>query len=580
MPTTTRAARRPPPTPAGRRRRRAASTRLAPLVLAAVVAFAAGVVVGSGGDHPARKTAQAFADAWSQGDYAKMRSLLTPAAQHRASLERFAASHRAAAKVLTLVSVRAGRAEQPRNGVVLVPVRMRTRIFGTLSGRVALPIADVDSGAAVDWRPNLVFPGLRRGEKLTRTTSMPRRATIQARDGTPLAQGEARLSDLGPIASEIAGRVGPAPPERAAELAQRGVPPGATVGLTGLEREFDVELAGRPGGELRAGPRVVATVAPQRGHAVRTTIDPDVQRAAVEALAGRFGGIAVIRPRDGEVLALAGIAYSAPQPPGSTFKIITLAGVLKAKIAKRSSTYPVQSAATLEGVSLENAHGESCGGTLRQAFANSCNSVFAPLGAKLGAKRLVAAAQDFGFNEQPPLAGAMRSTIPAAGEIGDDLALGSSAIGQGKVLATPLQMAAVAAAIGEHGVRVRPTLRKGAAPQRTRAASAPVARTIAAYMRSVVTSGTGVGAAIPGVKVAGKTGTAELRDTTNEDPDPNDPNAVAPAEDRTDTDAWFTAYAPTRRPRVAVCVLLVGQGAGGETAAPAARIVLEAALKG
>ena len=80
------------------------------------------------------------------------------------------------------------------------------------------------------------------------------------------------------------------------------------------------------------------------------------------------------------------------------------------------------------------------------------------------------------------------------------------------------------------------------------------------------------------MKVAGKTGTAELRDTTNDDPDPDDPDAP-PLDDRTDTDAWFAAYAPARRPRVAVSVLLVGQGAGGETAAPAAKLVLEAALR-
>jgi peptidoglycan glycosyltransferase len=555
--------------------------RLAPLLITALGAFVAGVAVGSGDEDPRRAAAQDFVDAWARSDYAAMYALLTPEDQRKIPLARFATIYRDAAKVVTLSRVTAGRASAPVGGVVTVPVVLRTRMFGALAGELALPVVDdgQEAGAGVDWARNLVHPGLRPGEKLTRRTTMPPRAAIQARDGTPLAEGEARLSELGALASEIAGRLGPAPPERAAELERRGVPPGAPVGLTGLEREFDEQLAGTPGGKLRAGDRVLASVEPRPGSAVRTTIDPDVQRAAVEALAGRFGGIAVIRPRDGEVLALAGIAYSAPQPPGSVFKIITLAGALEAGVAKKSSTYPVQTAAVLEGVELENAHGESCGGSLATAFAHSCNSVFAPMGAKLGAKRLVAAAEKFGFNADPGLAGAMRSTIPAAGEIGDDLAVGSTAIGQGKVLATPLLFAGVAGAIAEHGMLVRPTLRKGTEPRRTRAAPEATARAIGRYMRQVVTSGTGVGAAIPGVRVAGKTGTAELRDTTNEDPDPSDPDAPPP-EDRTDTNAWFAAYAPMAHPRVAVAVMLVGQGAGGETAAPAAKHVLEAALDG
>jgi peptidoglycan glycosyltransferase len=285
-----------------------------------------------------------------------------------------------------------------------------------------------------------------------------------------------------------------------------------------------------------------------------------------------------VRPRTGEVLALSGVAFSAPQPPGSVFKIITLAGAVEARTVRRNEQFPVQTAATLSGVELQNAHGESCGGSLIASFAHSCNSVFAPLGAELGAEKLVATAERFGFNEDPALAGAARSTIPAAAEIGDDLALGSTAIGQGKVLTTPLQMALVAAAIGEDGVRMQPTLRKGSRTEAGRAVSAGTARFVGRAMRAVVTGGTGVGAALDSVTVAGKTGTAELRSTVNEDPVPVEPGEPPPEEDLTDTDAWFTAYAPARNPRIAVCVLLIAQGAGGEVAAPAAAQVIDAAV--
>jgi cell division protein FtsI/penicillin-binding protein 2 len=204
---------------------------------------------------------------------------------------------------------------------------------------------------------------------------------------------------------------------------------------------------------------------------VRTTIDPKLQRAAVEALAGRYGGVAAIQPETGEVLALAGIAQGSPQPPGSTFKIVTLAGVLDNKIAKANSSYPYTTGATIEGVEIQNANGESCGGSLRISFAHSCNSVFAPLGAKLGAQKLVETAEAFGFNQEPGLSGAARSTIPLPNEIGDDLAVGSSAIGQGKVLATPLEMALVGATIASGGVKPKPTLLHGDDVQGTRVIS-------------------------------------------------------------------------------------------------------------
>jgi cell division protein FtsI/penicillin-binding protein 2 len=565
--------------PSSRRTRKL--RRLAPLLVLAAGAFAGGLVAGGRHEPAERKLAARFVSAWERGDYAAMYGMLTPAAQKRMSVTRFARVYRRAATTATAVRVRASQPGEPRDHGVTVPVRVSTRIFGDVRADMTLPIGESEDGEpAIAWDPYLVFPGLQRGEALERRTRLPPRATIRARDGTAVAKGEARLSDLDPLASEIAGRVGPAPPERAAELAARGVPEGAPVGLTGLEREFDAQLAGKPGGELLAGTRVLASAAPERGESVRTTIDPDIQRAAVTALAGRYGGIAAVRPRTGEVLALSGVAFSAPQPPGSVFKMITLSGALEAGTVKRNESFPVQTAATLEGTELQNANGESCGGSLIQSFAHSCNSVFAPLGAELGARRLVATAEHFGFNEDPGLAGAARSTIPDASEIGDDLAVGSTAIGQGKVLTTPLQMALVAAAIGEDGVRMHPTLRKGAPPKPTRAIPAPVARFVGRSMRAVVTGGTGVGAQIDGVPVAGKTGTAELRSTVNQDPVPPEDGEQPPQEDPTDTDAWFAAYAPAGHPRIAVCVLLIAQGAGGETAAPAAREVIQAAVKG
>ena len=106
---------------------------------------------------------------------------------------------------------------------------------------------------------------------------------------------------------------------------------------------------------------------------------------AITAVAGRYAGIATMDPRTGELLALAGVAFSALQPPGSTMKIITATGALEAGIVKLSDTFPVLTGAPVDGVTVSNANGESCGGTFVQAFADSCNSVFAPLGAKLGA---------------------------------------------------------------------------------------------------------------------------------------------------------------------------------------------------
>jgi cell division protein FtsI/penicillin-binding protein 2 len=223
-------------------------------------------------------------------------------------------------------------------------------------------------------------------------------------------------------------------------------------------------------------------------------------------------------------------------------------------------------------VELENANGEACGGTFRNAFAHSCNSVFAPLGVEVGAEPLVDAAERYGWNAPATIPGEVPSTLPPAAEIETPLEVASTAIGQFETLATPLQMASVAQTIATRGVRHPPTLSAADRRRPTRVTTRRVARTIGSMMVDVVAYGTGTAAAIPGVRVAGKTGTAELEDTR----DPETGETLPP--DPTNTDAWFTAYAPAARPEIVVAVMLVRAGAGGATAAPAARVVLDAAL--
>jgi cell division protein FtsI/penicillin-binding protein 2 len=205
----------------------------------------------------------------------------------------------------------------------------------------------------------------------------------------------------------------------------------------------------------------------------------------------------------------------------------------------------------------------------------SCNSVFAPLGAKLGGARLVAMAQRFGFNQPSPILGAAESTIPSARTIGDALAVGSSAIGQGLVQTTPLEMTDVAATIAMGGRRPIPTLLAHQRPRFVRVVSPQVAHQVQQMMEAVVRYGTGTAAQISGVTVAGKTGTAELKNTA---PPPSANGAGAQPDNPKNTDAWFVGYAPAGRPRVVAGALFPNQGAGGGTAAPPVRDVIAAGL--
>src|SRR4051794_15648857 len=202
-----------------RRPRIADPRRFGALVAIALAALVAGVVAGATHVPAERRLGVAFADAWTHGDYGAMYALLSDDARARTTRATLERAYRDAAATLTLSHVRTGRVHERGDGVG-VGVALDTRIFGTLRGTLQLPTGDrAAGGVGVDWSPALVYPGLRPGERLRSSTVLPPRATLQARDGTAIAQGPDRLSGMGQLAPEIARRIGPAPPERAARPA-------------------------------------------------------------------------------------------------------------------------------------------------------------------------------------------------------------------------------------------------------------------------------------------------------------------------------------------------------------------------
>lgn len=573
--------------PSEAERRRRLLTRAAPLAALALLAFVIGVTTGSGGS-PEKDAANRFVAAWEGRNLKGMYGELNEASKARVDRKAFEVAYREAEQTATARAIEAGSAggseEAGDRRVVPVPVAIRTVAFGEVEGVVELPYAD----DGIEWDPSLVFPGLRTGEALAADVELAERAPILARDGTALAEGPAqeREHPIGSAAIDVTGEIGEADEEELARLARHGFPPETPVGVSGIERAFNARLAGKPGGSLLAvaadgsSVRTLAKTKPKPGAPVKTTIDPDLQEAAVAALAGRAGGVAVLDARKGDVRALAGQAFSAPQPPGSTFKIVTTTAALETGEVSLDDEFEITDGVNVGGRFINNANGEFCGGTFAESFAESCNAVFAPLGPAVGNDELVGTAEKFGFNSPLTLyeeriveeVDPEESTIPA--EIGEEIDLGVSAIGQGEVLATPLEMASVAQTVANDGVRA-PTsivlnrkLRSKADP--VGVMSKETAQQLTDLMVGVVVEGTGTAGAIAEAQVAGKTGTAELG------PKPGEENKDNPVQIK---DAWFSAFAPAENPRLAVGVMLIeAEASGGEVAAPIASEVLSAGI--
>jgi peptidoglycan glycosyltransferase len=382
----------------------------------------------------------------------------------------------------------------------------------------------------------------------------------------------------------------------------------ARYGRSGLEQSLNDYLTGRASA-LGVGSILDSLIGRQpKGADVTLTLVPAVQNVAQQELAGKRGAIVVIDPGTGALIASASAPTFSPAnldsqwpklvnrsdaplldradqglyPPGSSFKVVTAGAALDAGVATPQSVYTDTGTYVINGGKVVNFGGEIHGqNTLTQALTFSINTTFAKVGVQLGRQRLVAAMQKFGFWQRPPLelpsgqlavSGRYRGAAqlaPAAPMNPLDVAWASC--GQEQVLASPLQMALVAAAVANDGKLMKPYV-----VQRVTAAGGHVARSaqpaewmqaltpqaaaqLNKMMQQVVQAGTGTAAALSGIAVAGKTGTAETGRPTNQ--------------------AWFIAFAPAGAPRVAVAVTVENtSGTGGEVAAPLAAAVLRAAL--
>ncbi len=516
-----------------------------------------------------------FVAAWHAHDFAGMYALISPSARARISYARFVALYAHAAATATMRGLHATGGPHRRGAAVTVPVSVATRLFGRLTETLNVPVVGAGKRRRVAWTRALTFPGLLAGEQLAVTARAPAgRGRILDRSGRVLAEGPptARTYPQGSAFAVVTGFVKRPAAAAVATRVRAGWPAAQPYGQGGLEESLDPLLAGTPRFVLRAVTkaggvgRVIAVRPGTNPQDVTTTLRVPIQQAAATALGGRYGGVVVLSARTGAVEADAGLGMDALQPPGSSFKVITSAAALTANKATLETTYPYARYALLNGWKLHNFHHEDCGGSLILSFAVSCNSVFGPLAVSVGGPKLVAMANAFGFNHSAAIAYPVpESVTPAVPTLTSALDLGVAGIGQGGVDATPLQMASVAQTIGSGCTRKPPFLIRRPLSARephvpVRACTRKIAGEVTTMMEAVVSEGTGTSAAIPGVTVAGKTGTSEIGG-------PHVP-----------TDAWFIAFAPVGAPKVAVAVLVVRGGVGGDVAAPIARQVLEAAL--
>ena len=368
-------------------------------------------------------------------------------------------------------------------------------------------------------------------------------------------------------------------------------------GKTGVEGAGNLDLLGAyTQDSIAAALRRAQTGKP--GDNVRLTIDKRLQLVADKALGSRRGTVVAIDPKTGGILAMVSHpSYALPQdidahweeiikdkrqpllfrathgvyPPGSTFKVVTSAVALDGGVVNASTPFSCTGAARIGQYTWHCFRGHVHGGiNFAQALQLSCNVAYGQVGYKLGRDRLVAGAKKMGIGEAAPMEITTSRGLLDPQNVPWRSIPVQLGFGQGPLAVTPLQMALVASAVANDGVLMQPHLIQqyehpdGKVYRRTkpkvwkRAMTAQTARTVQAMMESVVAAGTGVAAQVEGVRIGGKTGTAENPHGTDH--------------------AWFISFAPVGDPKIAMAILVEGGGQGGRAAAPIAKQMIEARL--
>jgi penicillin-binding protein A len=384
-----------------------------------------------------------------------------------------------------------------------------------------------------------------------------------------------------------------------------------TVGRAGVERARNDALTGEDDDVTSILDEL--TGKDPVGDEVRTSLDPGGQRAAFRALAGRRGAVVALEPQTGKVRVMASTPSFDPNrlrdardlstledgsalnrttqgqyPPGSTFKVVTAVAAIDSGRYTKDSQVDGPAQKTISGAPLRNSGGQSFGTIpLTTALTQSVNTVWAEVGETVGGDVMQRYMERFGFYAQVevdlPADERSRSGVVVTEDgrrrfvdvDSGQVDVGRVAIGQGGLLATPLQMAMVASAVANDGVLMKPQIadrivdRDGRTiddidpEELSEVMKRSTAREVGDMMANVVREGTGTAAALEGVSVAGKTGTAE-RDIQRRINQP-----------------WFIAFAPRDDPQIAIAVTVEQCQAcqGGTTAAPVAQQVLEELLR-